>query len=136
VLEAQDSALVLGEGAEGLREQARDGLAANASGLDEAGDPEATEMPRHEGLAQPDALDELGYGCLALGEALDDSQAIHVREGLVDEAQGAQVLGLVDDGRDGRADVCGGRCQSMLRIPGPDRVLAVDGSMLIYINMH
>ena len=136
MLEAQDAALVLGECAEGLREEARDGLAADPPRLDEAGDPEATEMPRHEGLAQPDALDELGDGCLALGEALDDSQAIHVRESLVDEAQRAQILGLIDDGRDGRANVRGGRCQMKLRIPGPDRVFAVDGSTLIYINMH
>lgn len=127
---------MLGEGAEGLREQARDGLATHASRLDEPGDAEPPEVPRHEGLAQSDPLDELGDGGLTLGEALDDSEAIHVREGLVDEAQRAQVLGLVDDGRDGRADVRGGRCQWMLRIPGPDRVLAVDGSTLIYINMH
>jgi len=136
VLEAEDTTLVLGEGAEGLGEEARDGLATHAARLDEAGNAETPEMPRHEGLTQPDPLDELGDGCLALGEALDDSQAVHVREGLVDEAQRAQVFGLVDDGRDGRTDVCGGGCQMMLRMPGPDRVLAVDGSTPIYINMH
>ena len=127
---------MLREGAECFRKQAGDGLATDATGLDEAGDPEPPEMPRDKRLAQPDALDELGDRGLSLGEALDDSQAIHVREGLVDEAQRAQVFGLVDDGRDGRADVRGGRCQRVLRISGPDRVLAVDGSTLIYINMH
>ena len=104
---------MLGEGAEGLGQEAGDGLAADAPGLDEAGDAEPAEVPRHERLAQPDPLDELGDGGLALGEALDDAQAVHVGEGLVDEAQGAQVLGLVDDGRDGRADVRGGRCQGV-----------------------
>ena len=136
MLDAEDTALVLGEGPECLGEQARDGLAADASRLDEAGNPESPQVPRHEGLAQPDPLDELGDRCLTLGETLDDPQAIHVREGLVDEAQRAEVFGLVDDGRDGRADVRGGRCQWVLRIPDPDRVLAVDGSTLIYINMH
>jgi hypothetical protein len=136
VFEAEDAALMLGKGAESLGEQARDGLTADATRLDEAGDSEPPEMPRDERLAQPDALDELGDGRLALGEALDDAQAVHVRERLVDETQRAQVLWLVDDGRDGRADVCGGRCQMTLRMPGPDRVFAVDGSTLIYINMH
>jgi hypothetical protein len=54
----------------------------------------------------------------------------------VHEAQRAQLLWRVDDGRDGRADVRGGRCQWVLRMPDPDRVLAVDGSTLVYINMH
>jgi len=136
VLQAEDAALVLGKGAEGLGEEARDGLATDASRLDEPGDTEPPQMPRHEWLAQPDALNELGDRCLSLGKALDDPEPIHVREGLVDQAQGAQVLRLVDDGRDGRADVRGGRCQCVLRILSPDRVCAVDGSTLIYINMH
>ena len=73
--------------------------------------PEPAEVPRDERLAEPDPLDELGDGRLALGEALDDPQAVHVGERLVDDAQRAQVVGLVDDGRDGRADVRGGGCQ-------------------------
>ena len=136
VLDPEDAPLVLGEGAEGLRQEAGHGLAADSPRLDEPRDPEATEVPRHERLAQPDPFDELGHGRLALGEALHDPKAVHVGERLVDEAQRAEVLGLVDDGRDGRADVRGGRCQGSLRIPRPDRGLAVDGSTLVYINMH
>src|SRR5262245_26793406 len=65
-------------------------------------------MPRHERLAEPDPLDQLRHGRLALGEALDDPQPVHVGEGLVDDAQGAELLGLVHDGRDGRSEVRGG----------------------------
>jgi hypothetical protein len=136
VLDPKDAPLVLGEGAEGLRQEAGHRLATDPPRLDEPGYPESTEVPGHERLAQPDPFDELGHGRLALGEALNDSEAVHVGERLVDEAQRAQVFGLVNDGRDGRADVRGGRCQRSLRIPRPDRGFAVDGSTLVYINMH
>ena len=46
---------------------------------------------------------------LAVGEAPDDAQPVHVGEGLVERAQVAQVVGLEDDRRDGRADAGGGR---------------------------
>ena len=42
------------------------------------------------------------------GQALDDAQAVDVGEGLVEVAQLAQVIGLVDDRGDRRADA-GGR---------------------------
>src|SRR6185503_16253708 len=144
VLEAQDAALVLGEGVECLGQEARHGLAADAARLDEPGDPEPAEMPRDERLAEPDALDELGDGRLTLGEALDDPQPVHVGEGLVDEADRAQLVGLVDDGRDGRADVRWGwgqeaalRVRRRRRIRArPTTLLRAEGSTTIYINMR
>ena len=60
------------------------------------------------GWLRPDVGDELGDAGLALGEALDDAQAVHVGEGLVEGAQLAQVLGLEDDRGDGRAEAGGG----------------------------
>ena len=51
-------------------------------------------MPRHERLAEPDALDQLGHRRFALGEPLDDPQTIHVGERLVHDAQGAEVARL------------------------------------------
>jgi hypothetical protein len=53
-------------------------------------------------------VDELGDRRCARGQALDDAQAVDVGEGLVEAAQFAQVVGLVDDRGDRRADA-GGR---------------------------
>ena len=136
MLDTEHPALVLGEGAERLGHEAGHGLTADPPCLNQACDSKPAEVPRDERLAEPDSLDELGDAGVALGEALDDAQAVHVREGLMDEAQRTEVLGLVDDGRDRRTDVRGGRCQGTLRIPAPDRGCAVDGSTLVYINMH
>ena len=52
-----------------------------------------------ERLRQPDVGDELGDRGLALGQAADDAQPVHVGQGLVEGAQLAQVLGLDDDRR-------------------------------------
>jgi hypothetical protein len=65
-------------------------------------------MPADEGLGEPHVIDELGDGRGALGQALDDTQAVDVGQSLVEAAQRAQVIGLVDDRGDRRADV-GGR---------------------------
>ena len=82
-------------------------LAPDAAGLDKPGDAQPAQVPRHERLAEPDALDQLGDRGLALGEPLDDPQAVHVGEGLVDDAQRAELVGLVERRRDGRANVRG-----------------------------
>ena len=50
-----------------------------------------------ERLRQADVGDELGDARLALGQATDDAQAVHVGEGLVEGTQLAQVVGLGDD---------------------------------------
>jgi hypothetical protein len=42
-------------------------------------------------------LDQLGHGRIALGQPPQDSKAIDVGEGLVEQADGAQVVWLVDD---------------------------------------
>ena len=65
-------------------------------------------MPAHERLGEPNVIDELRYRRRARGQALDDAQAVDVGEGLVEAAQLAQFVGLVDDGGDRRADA-GGR---------------------------
>ena len=116
MLEAKDSALVVGEGAKRLGQEAGHGLAADAPRVDEPGCPESAQVPRDERLAQADPFDQLGHAGLALREALDDPQPIHVRKGLVDDADRAQLVGLVDDGRNGRADVRWGRGLTGLRV--------------------
>jgi hypothetical protein len=65
-------------------------------------------VPADERLREADVVDELGDGGRAIRKALDDAQPIDVGEGLVEAAQLAQVVGLVDDGGDRRADA-GGR---------------------------
>ena len=127
MLEPEHAALVLGVGAEGLGNEARDGLATDAAGLDQAGNPEAPEVPRHERLAQADTLDEVGHARLALRQALDDPQPVHVGQGLVDEPELAQLLGLIDDGREGRPDPGAGRAQ----VGDPETAV---GSTAVYIN--
>ena len=93
---------------EGLGHEPADRLAADPAGRHEARGAEPAEVPRDERLGQADLGDELGDARLAVGEAADDPQPVHVGEGLVDEAQLAQVVGLDDGGRDRRADA-GGR---------------------------
>lgn len=75
-------------------------------------------MPGHQRLRQPDLRDELGDRRLAMREAPDDPEAVDVGEGLVDEAQLAQLLGLDDDVGDRTADVGAGGAQGNLRGDG------------------
>jgi hypothetical protein len=53
-------------------------------------------------------LDEIPHRRRAAGKALDDAQPIDVGERLVEQAQLAQVIGLVDDGGERGANA-GGR---------------------------
>ena len=105
---AEDRALAGRELRECLLAEAADGLAALAPRLDDASSPEATEMPRHERLREPDVGDELGDGRLALGQATDDAQAVHVGHDLVEGTQLAKFFGLGDGCGDRAADP-GGR---------------------------
>jgi hypothetical protein len=79
-------------------------------------------------------VDELGHGRLALGEPANDPEAVHVGQGLVDEADRTEVLGLVDDGRDRGTDAGAGRAQGSAPVAGgrSDGV----GSIGVYINMR
>ena len=101
--QAEDLAFAVEERVEGGRQETADRLAADPPGLDEAGGAEAADMPRDERLRQADVVDELGDRRLGAGEPLNDPQPVHVSEGLVEGPQCAQLLGLVDDRRDGAA---------------------------------
>ena len=68
-------------------------------------------MPRDERLGQPDGRDELGDRRVAVGEGPDDAEAVDVRQGLVDEAQLAQLLRLEDGVGDRAADAGAGGAQ-------------------------
>jgi hypothetical protein len=105
---AQDRTLAGGELGERLLAQAADGLAPVATRDDDAGRTQATEVPRDERLRQTDVGDQFRDGRLALGQAPDDAQAVHVGHHLVEGAQLAQVFGLGDGGGDGAADPGGG----------------------------
>src|SRR4051794_11755237 len=128
--ETEDGALARGELFECFLPQAADRLAAVAARLDHARGAEPAEMPGHERLAQADVGDQLGDGRLALGEAPDDAQAVHVGHDLVEGAQLAQVLGLGDGGCDGATDSGGGGGQGAA--PGWGGVVVA--STTIYIN--
>jgi hypothetical protein len=92
------------EGLERLGQQAAHGLPAAPSGLHQPGHTEPTEVPRDQRLGQADVLDQLRHGRVAVGEAAHDAQPIDVGQGLVEQPDGTQVVGLVDDRGDGGAD--------------------------------
>ena len=80
-------------------------------------------MPRDERLGQPHLRHELRDGRLAVSEAADDPQPVHVGESLVDEAQLAQLVGLEDGVGDRAADAGRGRAQEcFLRGESRDRI--------------
>ena len=61
-----------------------------------------------ERLGQPDVVDQLGHGGVAVREPTQDAQPVHVRHDLVERAQLAQVVRLDDGGGDRAADSGGG----------------------------
>lgn len=90
-------------------------------------------MPRDERLAETHVLDELGDRRLTLGEPADDPKAVDVGERLVDEADGSELLGLVDDRREGGPDPGGRGTQGDAPRMGDG---AAVGSIGVYINMR
>jgi hypothetical protein len=74
-------------------------------------------MPADERLRQAGVVDELGHTGRPLGEPSHDPQAIHVGQGLVDDLQVAQIVGLVDDRGQRRADSGRGGTQGMPPAP-------------------
>ena len=76
--------------------------------LDKSRHAQPSDMPADERLGQPDLLDEIRHGCVTIGEALHDTEAVHVGERLVDEAELTELVRLVDDGSNGRANSGGG----------------------------
>ena len=111
------------EGLEGLRPEPAERLAAAASRLDETGGPKPPDMPAHKRLRQADVLDEVTHRRMPVGQPLDDPEPVDVRERLVDDAKLPQVVGLVDDAGESRADPRARRAQD-----------ASGASMDIYIN--
>src|SRR3954451_13733532 len=103
--------LSLGELVERLGAKAADRFAAAASCLDDTGAAETADVPGHQRLRQADMGDELGDRRLAVREAADDPEAIHVGHDLVKGTQLAQIIGLGDGGGDGAANSGGGRGQ-------------------------
>ena len=94
-------------GVERFRDERADRLAAAPAGRHDPGGPELAEVPADERLGEPDVIDELGDRRRAPGQPLDDPQPVDVGEGLVEQAQLAQVVGLIDDRGDRRADAGG-----------------------------
>ena len=110
-MDAENLAFAVGEGSECLGSEAAQRLAPAAAGLDEAGGAEPADVPADERLRQPDVVHELRHAGLAPGEPLHDAQAVHVGERLVDDAQLAEVIGLVDDRGERRPDPGAGGAQ-------------------------
>ena len=121
--DAEDLALAIGEPRECLGAKTAERLAAAPARLDETGGPEAADVPAHERLREPDVLDQVPDRRVARREAADDPEPVDVGERLVDDAQLTQVIGLVDDRGERRANPGAGGAQA--------RVLA---STRIYIN--
>jgi hypothetical protein len=79
--------------------------------LDNAGCAKTGEVPGHERLRQTHVGNEFGHGRLALSQATDDAQAVHVGHDLVECTQLAQILRLGDGCGDGAANAGGRRGQ-------------------------
>lgn len=107
-LETEGSLLARRELGEGLGAEPTDRLAADPRRRDDARLTQLADVPADEWLRQPDVVHQLGDARLAAGETLHDPQTIHVGERLVERTQCPQLIGLVDDPRDGRADSGGG----------------------------
>jgi hypothetical protein len=103
--DAQQNSLALGDLVENVGPELAENLAAGAFRLDDAGDLEAADVPGDERLAEADGFDEIADRCRPFRQALDYAQAVHVRECLVEDAQLAQVVGLIDDRGDGASEV-------------------------------
>jgi hypothetical protein len=86
-------------------------------------------VPRDERLAEADLGDELGDGRLPPGETTDDPQAVDVGEGLVDQAQLAEVLRWEDGAGDRAADVGAGGTQRMTSAEQPTDPRWINGRL-------
>ena len=73
-------------------------------------------MPGDERLAEADGVDQVADGGRSLAQPPHDAQAVHVRQRLVEDAQLAQVVGLIDDRGDGAPDVRWGRQNGWPRV--------------------
>jgi hypothetical protein len=111
------------EGLERFRPEPAERLAAAPPRLDETGRAKPPDVPAHERLRQADVLDEVAHGRMPVGQPLDDPEPVDVRECLVDDAKLPQVVRLVDDAGESRADPRARRAQD-----------ASGASMAIYIN--
>lgn len=85
-------------------------------------------MPRYKRLGQPDLGDKLGDGRLGGRQAADNPEPVDVGEGLVDEAQLAQLVGLEDGVRERAADA-GGRGAQRLGAPGGSSRRRINGGL-------
>jgi hypothetical protein len=104
---AEELALVRRGLGERSGSQAADRFAANSAGRDDSGGAQLAQVPADEWLAQPDVVDQLGHGRRRIRESLDDPQPVHVGKCLVEEADLAELVRLIDDRGDRRADSSG-----------------------------
>ena len=132
--ETQYAPLVGGKLIPRLGDEPRYRFPARAACFHKAGQAQLSEVPGHERLAESDVVDKFGDRGLALRKPTHDPQAIHVREGLVHQTNGAQVLGLVNDRCDGGPDSGGRGAQGKLRSAAA--ATRGVGSMEVYINMR
>ncbi len=93
-----------------------EGLATAPAGRDEPGRAQPAEVPAHERLREPDMADEVRDARRPGREALDDPQAVDVRERTVEQADAPQVVRLVDDRGDRGTDAGAAGRMSLRRI--------------------
>jgi hypothetical protein len=106
-VEPEHASLAGDLGVERLRPERAHGLATAPAGRHQPGGTQPAQVPADERLGQAHVLDEVGDGCRTLGETLDDPQPMDVGERLMETTEIAQVVGLVDDRGEGRAEAGG-----------------------------
>ncbi len=96
--------LLLMEPGQGIATEAAHDLAAGPAGLDESGDAQPPQVPRHERLTEIDVVHEVRHSAIALAEALQHAQPGGVSQRLVNDRHSLQVSRWIGQACDGGSD--------------------------------
>jgi hypothetical protein len=94
---SQQGALAFRDFVEDVRPKLAEDLAAGPPGLDDSGSLEPGHVPRDQRLAEADRFDQIADRSRTLREPPHDSEAVHVGQRFVEDAQLPQIVGLIDD---------------------------------------
>ena len=104
---------MLDEALPGLVPKPADRLPPAPTRFDETCGAKARQVPADERLRQPDMLDQVRDARIPLRESTHDAQAVHVGQCLVNDLELAQVVRLIHDRGQRRADSSRGGTQEV-----------------------